>query len=41
MPTEKDEKLLDVLQCNNIKLNTITNQSILICTLKFIKDTQI
>ena len=35
---ENDEKLLDILLYRNSKINTITNQNILICTLKFIKD---
>ena len=40
-PTKNDEKLLDVLIYGNSKFNIITNQNILICTLKFIfKDSQ-
>ena len=35
---QNDEKLLDILLYRNSKINTITNQNILICTLKFIKD---
>ena len=35
---ENDEKLLDNLLHGNSKFNTITNQNILTCTLKFIKD---
>ena len=38
LPTENDEKLLDILLYRNSRFNTITNQNILICTLKFIKD---
>ena len=38
LPVEKDEKLLDILLCGDSKFNTITNQNILICCLKFIKD---
>ena len=37
LPTENNEKLLDILLYGN-NFNTITNQNILICTLKFIKD---
>ena len=37
LPTENDEKLLDILLYGNSKFNTIINQNILICTLKFIK----
>ena len=37
-PTENDEKLLDILLYCNSKFNTITNQNILICTLKLTKD---
>ena len=38
LPTENDEKLLHILLYGNSKFNTITNQNILIYTLKFIKD---
>ena len=38
LSTENDEKLLDILLYGNSKLNTVTNQNILICTLKLIKD---
>ena len=41
LSNENGYKLVDVLQYGNSKLNTKTNQSILICTLKFLKDTQI
>ena len=35
---ENNEKSLDNLLHGNSKFNTITNQNILTCTLKFIKD---
>ena len=41
LPTENDEKLLHILLYGNSKFNTITNQNILIYTLKFIKDSHI
>ena len=38
IPTENDEKLLDILLYGNSKFNTTTNQNILIYTCKFIKN---
>ena len=38
LPAENDEKLPHILLYGNNKFNTITYQDILICTLKFFKD---
>ena len=40
LPTENEEKLLDILLHGNRKLNAKTNQNISKCTLKFIIDSQ-
>ena len=41
LPIENDEKLKDdILPNNNGKFNTKINQNILICALKFIKDSR-
>ena len=38
LPSVSDEKLLDILLYGNRRFDIKTNQNILMCTLKFIKD---
>ena len=41
LPAENDKKLLNILVYGNSKFNAITNQNILICNVKIIKESHI